>query len=90
MKPIKEAIEEATATGKRLLDENPSITSIAFRYEGFTVEEMNQYTAENQEQEPTYSESLHRFSFCVVEVVQSSGIYIHLHSKQVKAKIVYE
>lgn len=87
MKPIKEAIEEATATGKRLLAENPGLTSVAFTLKGYEREDMNRYADENAEMTPEYRDTMQCFSMCCIP---TGGVYIHIHSREVKAKIVYE
>ena len=54
MKPIKEAIEEATATGIRLLAETPGLTSLSFTLRDYSIEEMRQLALAFDEMEPDY------------------------------------
>lgn len=87
METLNNKIEQTAKVAEKILAENPDLQSMSFHLMDFPVEEVMQ-VAKERNTEATFSQAYSRVGFLVS--VGCYGIYIHVYSMQVQAKVVYE
>lgn len=84
-------IQQITTTlerGKKILADNPDVTSLSMELSGHSVKDVEDAAA-HFSRTIDYMKVSNTFAFCVIADQDNHHVFVHVHSVEVKVKAVY-